>query len=65
MALESLGIIKVESVHWYVKDMARTRRFYTELMDFAELGEYFKTFGERLPEGLKAEHARVSKALEG
>lgn len=39
MALESLGIIKVESVHWYVKDMARTRRFYTELMDFQELGE--------------------------
>ena len=36
--MESLGIIKVESVHWYVKDMARTRRFYTELMDFAELG---------------------------
>ena len=37
--MESLGIIKVESVHWYVHDMARTRRFYTELMDFAELGE--------------------------
>ncbi|MFO0598334.1 MAG: VOC family protein [Myxococcaceae bacterium] len=37
--LESLGIIKVESVHWYVHDLARTRRFYTELLDFAELGE--------------------------
>jgi 4-hydroxyphenylpyruvate dioxygenase len=37
--MESLGIIKVESVHWYVHDMARTRRFYTELLDFAELGE--------------------------
>ncbi|MCA2981573.1 MAG: VOC family protein, partial [Myxococcaceae bacterium] len=37
--MESLGIIKVESVHWYVRDMARTRRFYTELMDFAEIGE--------------------------
>lgn len=37
--MESLGIIKVESVHWYVHDMVRTRRFYTELMDFAELGE--------------------------
>ena len=37
--MESLGIIKVESVHWYVHDMARTRRFYTELMDFQELGE--------------------------
>jgi 4-hydroxyphenylpyruvate dioxygenase len=37
--MESLGIIKVESVHWYVHDLARTRRFYTELMDFAELGQ--------------------------
>ena len=37
--MESLGIIKVESVHWYVHDMTRTRRFYTQLMDFAELGE--------------------------
>ncbi|MFT3713646.1 MAG: VOC family protein [Archangium sp.] len=37
--MESLGIIKVESVHWYVHDLARTRRFYTELLDFAELGE--------------------------
>lgn len=37
--MESLEIIKLESVHWYVHDMARTRRFYTELMDFAETGE--------------------------
>jgi 4-hydroxyphenylpyruvate dioxygenase len=37
--MDSLGIIKVESVHWYVHDLARTRRFYSELMDFAELGE--------------------------
>ncbi|MEW5741586.1 MAG: VOC family protein [Myxococcota bacterium] len=37
--MESLGIKKVESVHWYVRDIERTRRFYTQLMDFAELGE--------------------------
>ncbi|MDP1916496.1 MAG: VOC family protein [Myxococcales bacterium] len=37
--MDSLDIIKVESVHWYVHDLARTRRFYTELMDFAEVGE--------------------------
>jgi 4-hydroxyphenylpyruvate dioxygenase len=37
--MESLGIKRIESVHWYVHDLARTRRFYTELMDFAELGE--------------------------
>jgi 4-hydroxyphenylpyruvate dioxygenase len=37
--MESLGIKKVESVHWYVHDLERTRRYYTQLMDFAELGE--------------------------
>lgn len=37
--MESLGIKKVESVHWYVRDIERTRNFYTNLMDFAELGE--------------------------
>ena len=36
--LESLGIKALESVHWYVKDLARSRRFYTEGLDFAELG---------------------------
>ncbi len=37
--VESLGIKKVESVHWYVRDLERSRRFYTEQLDFAELGE--------------------------
>lgn len=37
--MESLGIKKVESVHWYVHDLERTRRYYTQLMDFAEIGE--------------------------
>ena len=37
--MESLGIIKVESVHWYVRDLAKTRDFYVNKMDFAELGE--------------------------
>jgi 4-hydroxyphenylpyruvate dioxygenase len=37
--MESLGIKKVESVHWYVRDLNRTRRFYNELMDFTEVGE--------------------------
>jgi 4-hydroxyphenylpyruvate dioxygenase len=35
---ESLGILGIESVHWYVHDLERTRRFYTEAMDFAEIG---------------------------
>lgn len=37
--VESLGIKQVESVHWYVRDLERSRRFYTQLLDFAELGE--------------------------
>ncbi len=39
MAREPLGIIGLELAHWYVTDLERTRRFYTELLDFAELGE--------------------------
>ena len=36
--LESLGIKRLESVHYYVHDLERSRRFYTDVMDFAELG---------------------------
>lgn len=36
--LESLGIKTIESVHYYVHDLERSRRFYTQLLDFAELG---------------------------
>jgi len=35
---ESLGIKRLESVHYYVHDLERSRRFYTQLMDFAEIG---------------------------
>jgi 4-hydroxyphenylpyruvate dioxygenase len=36
--VEPLGIKRLESVHYYVRDLERSRRFYTELMDFAEIG---------------------------
>src|SRR6185295_8912715 len=36
--LESLGIRRIESVHYYVHDLERSRRFYTQMMDFAEIG---------------------------
>ena len=36
--VESLGIKRLESVHYYVHDLERSRRFYTEIMDFAEIG---------------------------
>jgi len=37
MALESLGIVRLEALHYYVHDLARSRRFYTEKLDFAEI----------------------------
>ncbi len=37
--LESLGIRRVESIHYYVHDIERSRRFYTGLMDLPEVGE--------------------------
>jgi 4-hydroxyphenylpyruvate dioxygenase len=36
--MESLGIKTLESVHWYVNDLERSRRFYVDLMDFQEIG---------------------------
>jgi len=37
MALESLGIVRLEALHYYVHDLARSRRFYTGKLDFAEI----------------------------
>ena len=37
--VESLGIKRLESVHYYVHELERSRRFYTGIMDFAEIGE--------------------------
>jgi 4-hydroxyphenylpyruvate dioxygenase len=36
--VESLGIKRIESIHYYVHDLERSRRFYTGTMDFAEIG---------------------------
>lgn len=36
--LESLGIKTLEAVHWYVHDLERSRRFYTQSLDFQEIG---------------------------
>ena len=36
--LESLGILGIEATHWYVRDLERSRRFYVDGMDFAEIG---------------------------
>jgi len=36
-ALEPLGIVRLEALHYYVHDVERSRRFYTERLDFAEV----------------------------
>lgn len=33
-----LGIQKIEALHYYVHDLERTRRFFVDKLDFAELG---------------------------
>jgi 4-hydroxyphenylpyruvate dioxygenase len=45
--LESLGIVRVESIHYYVRDLERSRRFYCDMMDFAEIGESDASLTER------------------
>ena len=34
----SLGILGIEALHYYVRDLPRTRRFFVDQLDFAELG---------------------------
>lgn len=35
---ESVGIKRLEALHYYVRDLERSRAFYTEKLDFAEVG---------------------------
>ncbi len=37
--IESLGIKRIEALHYYVHDLERSRAFYTGRLDFAEIGE--------------------------
>jgi 4-hydroxyphenylpyruvate dioxygenase len=36
--VESIGIKRLEALHYYVHDLERSRRFYTGLLDFKETG---------------------------
>jgi 4-hydroxyphenylpyruvate dioxygenase len=36
--IDHVGIKRIEALHYYVHDLERSRRFYTELMDFTEVG---------------------------
>jgi len=38
MALQSLGIKRIDSLHYYVRDLERSRRLFTGKLDFAEIG---------------------------
>src|SRR5215510_13050586 len=33
-----LGLKRLLGLHYYVRNLERSRRFYTELLDFAEIG---------------------------
>ncbi len=35
--LEPIGLVRVEALHYYVHDLERSRRFYTQKLDFAEV----------------------------
>ena len=37
--LESLGILGLEGVHYYVRDLERSTHFYVDRMDFAQIAE--------------------------
>jgi 4-hydroxyphenylpyruvate dioxygenase len=37
--VEPLGILGIEGVHYYVRDLERSRRFYLDRLDFAEIGQ--------------------------
>ncbi len=57
--LEPLGILGLEGVHYYVRDLERSARFYVDRMDFAEIAES----GPTLSEGGR-QHSRVFRAGE-
>jgi 4-hydroxyphenylpyruvate dioxygenase len=35
--LEPIGLVRIEALHYYVHDLERSRRFYTQRLDFAEV----------------------------
>jgi 4-hydroxyphenylpyruvate dioxygenase len=37
--VEPLGILGIEGVHYYVRDLGRSRQFYVDRLDFSEIGE--------------------------
>ena len=47
MTIESLGIKRIEAIHYYVHDLERSRKFYCGKLDFAETGASSKDLEEQ------------------
>lgn len=47
MTKPSLGLLGIDAIHYYVRDLDRSRRFYVDLLDFSEIAES----GAQLTEG--------------
>ena len=43
----ALGIRRFEAIHYYVRDLERSRRFYTEKLDFAEVARSSEELAKR------------------
>jgi 4-hydroxyphenylpyruvate dioxygenase len=43
----ALGIRRIEAIHYYVRDLERSRRFYTEKLDFAEVARSSEELARR------------------
>jgi 4-hydroxyphenylpyruvate dioxygenase len=43
----ALGIRRIEAIHYYVRDLERSRRFYTEKLDFAEVARSSEELAKR------------------
>ena len=44
--LESLGILGLEGVHYYVRDLSRSAHFYVDRMGFAEIAASSEALSE-------------------
>ena len=59
----TLGIKRLEAIHYYVHDLERSRRFYTELLDFAEVGASTPELETRGPAALRGLPAPATCAV--
>jgi 4-hydroxyphenylpyruvate dioxygenase len=61
--LEPIGIVRLEGLHYYVRDLDRSRRFYVDRLDFAEVavsGEELTRSGRQRSAVFEAGGVRVA-----